>query len=85
MKIVAAALKSQGLILSMPAPARHSDIISAMHFGGTSPLEIAGCIQGFLTDKGTFVDRERAALIAFEAEQFMPRRLPCELYSEDLW
>ncbi len=40
-------------------------------------------IQGFLTNTNRFVDREEAAIIAFEAKQI--KELKETLYSEDLY
>jgi len=42
-----------------------------------------GCIQGFITSKGMFLDRAEAAKLAFEAKQI---EAPAEtLISEDLY
>lgn len=39
--------------------------------------------QGFLTSRNRFVDREEAAIIAFDANQINEEKQT--LYSEDLW
>lgn len=90
-KIVAAAIKQDGAICSVPRPGRHHDVIRAMARAGV-PIPIVGK-QGFLTNDGLFVDRVEANRIAVMAEQTLPS--PCnglpfetvgrELYSEDVW
>lgn len=40
-------------------------------------------VQGFLTNKNRFVDREEAAIIAYDAEQIDKEKK--SLYSEDLY
>lgn len=40
-------------------------------------------VQGFLTNKNRFVDREEGAIIAFDAGQILEEKLT--LYSEDLY
>jgi hypothetical protein len=71
MTIVAPALRMGELILSMPRPAKHSDIIRL----GITKLDGAQ-EYGFLTSMGTFVDRHEAGRIA---------GLNRKLFSEDLW
>jgi hypothetical protein len=84
MKIVAAAIKHGDLIVTMPAPARHADIIHRVH-----KVDIAmavDCRQGFLTDAGQFVDRIRAKEIVVTTRQLTIRDTHrFELFSEDLW
>ena len=94
--IVAVAHQWMGLTFSLPAPARHHDVIHAMANAGL-PHEARGLdAQGFLTNTGRWVTREEAAVVAEKAQQ--PLR-PIELrgsvadkayplrrlYSEDLW
>jgi hypothetical protein len=80
--IVAAAIRVDGrIVLSVPAPGRHHDIINAEFF----PIEYA-FTEGFLTSAGTFVDRENALELAIKAGQFnAPAEGKRELFSEDLW
>lgn len=89
--IIAAALRYDRVILSIPVPARHGDILHAIyHQFGDYDLE-----QGFLTDKGEFLDRKEAMKHAVLCGQGTPRRDVMareqivyqgpELYSEDLW
>lgn len=87
--IFAAAIKrpSNGMVFSLPRPARHHDIIA--HIIATNP-DIkrvgAGYEQGFLTVSGRFVGREEALIIAHAAGQIVSKYPPLdELCSEDMW
>lgn len=79
--IVAAAIKMDGHVFGLPAPNRHHDIIHQIAGKGFE-LPVRG-EQGFIDDTLGFVDRRRAALIAYDCEQ-IDKRKP-ELFSEDLW
>lgn len=88
MKIVAAAIRVEGQILTAPAPARHADLI----FGPvgrvlfTPETPVLPSQQGFLTDTGRFANRRSAKRIALKAGQLLPMHSPGpELYSEDVW
>lgn len=90
-KIVAAAIKENGVVCFVPRPGRHHNVIREMAAAGV-PIPIVG-VQGFITSDGLFVDRVTANRIAVIAEQTLPT--PCngipfetvgrDLYSEDLW
>ncbi len=91
-KIVAVAVtkevgNGEYLTFTLPAPARHHDVLQAMaRLGMTQDAYVE---QGFLTDTGRFVRRKPAKYIAEQAGQMKPR-LPGqydgpELFSEDLW
>lgn len=95
--IVAVAHIWNGMIISMPAPARHHHIIHAMAKAGI-PHEARGpSAQGFLTSEGRWADRGMAADIAEAAGQPLAERVDergvritrsyplRELFSEDLW
>lgn len=79
--IVAAAVIVDGEVKSLPAPARHHNIISQY------PLTKGHThgIQGFIDDKEGFVGRRRAAQIALEENQITKLNWPPTLFSEDLW
>lgn len=80
-RIVAAAILRGDLTCSLPAPARHHDIIRTMAMAGFStPI---GGRQGFLTSEGRFVGRNEAAGIAHAAGQ--TQRPLANLHSEDVW
>ena len=83
-RIVAAALRKDGMIYSMPIPNRHHNIFYQVAKTHGEPL--AHQDQGFLTSRGLFVDRERARQIAVKSKQLMGEgHSPQELFSEDLW
>lgn len=96
-RIVAVAIQqsSTGVILSLPKPNRHHHIING--FGQATGLkltELGFDVQGFLTNRGTFVDRELGKEIAVISgdyrshEGFDPKVNTYsgpKLFSEDLW
>lgn len=92
--IVAAAIRINRAIISMAAPARHHDILRQI--GGLYDPELRpgwtfeAETQGFLTDRGVFLDRRAAYAHALECGQPLVARRPSgyqgdELFSEDLW
>lgn len=87
--IVSAAVRNNGIIHSMPAPARHHQIVHAMNGEREAQglLLLAHGEQGFLDSNGNFLDRVTAAKVAKFWEQIKGRSLiaPPNLYSEDLW
>ena len=62
---------------------RHPDIIRIMVDLGL-PTPIKG-VQGFVDDKGQFLDRIAAAKHTLECGQITALNWPPNLYSEDLW
>lgn len=84
-RIVAAAVVYNGVTCSLPAPARHGDIMHtiARHVG-EDRWPVDG-ISGFLTSSGQFVSRIQAARVAVEAGQIDKPKWGAHLYSEDLW
>ncbi len=81
--IVAAAIRANGLTISMPSPSRHHHILKAM------PARMAKAVlpsdQGFVTDAGRFVGRHEALEIASRNGQLLKPTSHRELFSEDLW
>jgi hypothetical protein len=85
----------QDLILFVPAPGRHHNVLHSLHDNFKAPRErahesYAGEVQGFLTDKGEFLDRRAAFQHVKECGQPMIRQMGVgyqgdELFSEDLW
>lgn len=79
--IVAAAIRSRGIIVMVERPGRHGNCINVMHSLGLDYTD-----QGFITNRGRFVDRQEAARIAVAAGQGSPREgVGGNLFSEDLW
>lgn len=71
---------------SLPAPARHHDVIAYLAKRGFGPGDMGPARQGFMTTKGRFVDRVEAFDIAKRAGQLLRKGQPGgRLYSEDLW
>jgi hypothetical protein len=89
--IIAAAIEFGDLVLHLPAPHRHHHIMRLLHyyFDGRAHTSYADEVQGFLTDKGEFLNRIDAMQHALAAGQTLTRRAGgydgLELYSEDLW
>ena len=85
-KIVSAAICIDGFIITQPPPARHHTLLQAAHgWGGRELTTNARALQGFLTNRGRYVDRIEAAIIALAANQLEQTNRGEELYSEDLW
>lgn len=81
--IVAAACQLNGLTFSMPAPARHHDILEAMHVAG---IETGYEDQGFLDHRGIFLGRKAAMIVAYRWGQVTDEfEDGGELFSEHLW
>lgn len=57
--IVGCAVRYKGLTITLPRPARHSEILHQMHYCGL-PTTHDVTLQGFVTDRGHFVDRKWA-------------------------
>jgi hypothetical protein len=71
--IMAACLMQDGIILTLPPPARHF----SLGYNGE---------MGYITSKGRFVNRKKAKIIARKyMSQFVESGETKELYTEDLW
>lgn len=82
-RIAAAAVEVGGVVVSMPPPARHHDVIHKLRDLCES---ITGVTQGFLTSDGAFVGRREALHIAVRAGQVLLKQGDRDrLFSEDLW
>lgn len=89
LRVVSAALRVGGTIFSVPQPARHHNIISALNCLRV-PMDVTqGAEQGFLLSNGKFATRRQAFRVAALAGQELLRKPGSysgpELYSEDLW
>lgn len=87
-RIVAAAVY-HGATVSLPPPARHHTILASMAIiWSIDAMECPPENQGFLTNKGRFVNRVEGFYIADRAGQIIEKSgnkgVP-ELYSEDMW
>lgn len=88
-RIVAAALIKNGVVYSLPRPARHDSVIRHAHQAlglSEDPMEsLRDDGQGFVTSEGRYVDRVEGARIAISSGQVRKLKWPPLLYSEDLW
>lgn len=98
--ITAAAIRINHAVISMAQPARHHDILRQIN-GLYDPEDrphwtYENETQGFIDDKGRFLNRSDAYKHCLECGQGLPRRTAIlatghnayngeELYSEDLW
>ena len=89
-----AAIKFEDEIWTLPRPARHHNILWAMHdvLENKDPsvrpkIVPAKGEQGFVDEKGKFYNRMVAAIHAVACGQVEEKKLiaPPNLYSEDLW
>ncbi len=86
-KITHVALRFEGKVWSLPAPNRHHHVIR--HIVGTAGVKYVDCYgenQGFLDDKGNYLTREEALVVATEHGQILKKSSPINLlFSEDVW
>ena len=84
--VVAAAIRNGSFVWSLPAPARHNDVLSHAREHGVrlSSLEDD---QGFLLSDGQFARRPVALRVATKASQLIgePVAPHVGLFSEDVW
>lgn len=82
-RVVAVGIRNRGLIITLPAPARHGDVLKPLwQMNGDI---VAPDDQGFVTSTGRWVDRIEAAGIAKAAGQIETLYAPPWLFSEDVW
>lgn len=79
-----AVIDGNGKVWSLPPPARHHDVIRAIHKAG-APFVQDPKLQGFIESSGRFVGRIEGALVALASGQIEALKWPPNLYSEDLW
>ncbi len=91
--ITHSAIKLGATVYSLVAPNRHHHVLRHIAFllgpGHGIGGEGGENVQGFLNDKGEFLDREQAWLEAVDCKQLLARA-PTDgkggsLYSEDVW
>lgn len=84
--IISCAVNVNGLIVSLPKPNRHCQIMHAFYYEIGKGLQKYE--QGFLTSEGVFVNREEAYLIAEQNNQIIKivtDKTDRRLFSENLW
>lgn len=81
---MASAVRLDGVVWQLPAPARHRHVLWALdHVLPGRAIEAHD--QGFVTIDGRYVDRVEGARLALAAGQVTELKWGSELYSEDLW
>lgn len=93
LRVVAAAIRENGIVYTVPRPGRHHTVM--MHMRDAHGFTyVSGREQGFVLSDGTYADRERAYEVAKAAGQLIAREGGYrkgevhegpELYSEDVW
>lgn len=95
--IVGVAIKNDNITISLPRPNRHCHCFQYMwtHFGEEAAKKLAigmqGKNQGFVTDKGVYLDRLQAMRHAKRCGQKLVEHEDVKhqwnhpLFSEDLW
>ncbi len=85
--ILGVAIKHGQLMICLPKPNRHHDCIKyAVDVLGLNwPLSCAGKLQGFYTDTGKYLNRQRALGYVRKNGQLVNEDARCYLFSEDLW
>jgi hypothetical protein len=86
-RIVAAAVRLDGEVFSLPAPNRHWNVMTYMrqYLGDKWREPDPDWDQGFLTSKGRFVRRIEARDIAMLSGQIEKTQHRNQLFSEDVW
>ncbi len=86
MTIVAAAIKVDDQVFSVPAPGRHADVRREALKNGSAAVLMFRAVYGFLTDTGVFLNRQQALYHTIRVDQPLLCRTPhaLGLYSEDL-
>lgn len=79
------AIRHDGIVYSLPRPARHCHVTWMMGEQlGLGPETMHD--QGFVTSTGRYVSREEACIIARQAGQIKNKTCPEHvLFSEDVW
>lgn len=83
-RIISVAISAFGIVASLPAPARHGDVLRKL-WDFNQTVVVGEGRQGFLTDAGRYVNRRDAAVLALAAGQVDKLIAAPDLYSEDLW
>jgi hypothetical protein len=88
-KIVAAAVRWQGVVYTLPPPARHHTInYHIIKTLGLERLPYEPENQGFVDESGRFLNRKQAVVSAMLFDQIKGPQKEIyggELYSENLW
>lgn len=94
--IVAVAIRSDSVMIQLPKPNRHCDCFDLAKEMGIDHVKarigIRAVDQGFVTDKGVYLDRNQAMRHAkrcgqalIKTSEDLKHRWSDPLFSEDLW
>lgn len=84
--IIAAAILVNAVIVTLPPPSRHQNLVLAAETSGIRAGDIEEKHRGFLTSQGRFVDRREALELAYPQNQTFKKPIPhAVLTTEDLW
>lgn len=81
--VVAAAIRTEGVVVMVERPGRHGNCINFLH--NRAPGVDYRAEQGFITNRGRFVNRQEAAAIVEASGQGSGREGINGLFSEDMW
>jgi hypothetical protein len=87
-KLTHVAIRFLGKVYSLPAPARHHDVIRLIcQEANVAHVDAHDDDQGFLDEKGTYLTRKQALVSADLLGQLKPGTVVrcSQLFSEDVW
>lgn len=87
-KLTHVAIRFQGKVYSLPAPNRHHHVIGEIiRQTGVKSVDVHDDDQGFLDEKGTYLNRRQALVSADLFDQIKPGTVirAGQLFSEDVW
>lgn len=82
------AIRFRGAVYSLPAPNRHHHVIAKIVAEtGVDNVDVHDDDQGFLDERGTYLNRQQALVIAELLGQIKPGTVirARQLFSEDVW
>ncbi len=87
-KLTHVAIRFQGKVYSLPAPNRHHHVVGEIvRQTGVKSVDVPEEDEGFLDEKGTYLNRRQALVSADLFEQVKPGAVvrAGRLTSEDVW
>lgn len=87
-KLTHVAIRFEGKVYSLPAPNRHHHVIrEIVRQTGVKSVDVAEEDQGFLDEKGMYLNRKQALVSADLFDQIKPGTVirAGRLFSEDVW
>jgi len=85
-KIISVALRfPSGVLATLPAPARHSELVRQLMIDRLATDRVLGAEKGFICCSGNFLDRRKACHVALRSGQVTHPIVPNHLHSDDIW